>query len=109
MIRTNGADFAVRDLQRGFNQFSAEKSPAAFDEKVRHSTALRRRGVERPGMVAGSYFARKSSTASFRKSGKALRSVSWSQSHPASAATRLVMVSGNRRLMVRAGFPATMV
>src|ERR1700716_2465004 len=109
MIRTNGADFAVRDLQRGFNKLSAEKSPAAFDENVRHSTVLRRRVVERPGMVAGSYFARKSSTASFRKSGKTLRSVSWSQSHHASSASRLATASGNRRLIARAGFPATMV
>src|ERR1700716_4636778 len=103
MIRTNGADFAVRDLQRGFNKFSAEKSPAAFDENVRHSTALPRRVVERPGMVAGSYFARKSSTASFRKSGKALRSVSWSQSHHASSASRLVMASEKRSLLARGG------
>src|SRR3982074_1340894 len=109
MIRTSHAEWPARDMQRGVHELSAEKSPAAFDENLRHSTALRRRVVERGVTVAGSYFARKSSTASFRKSGKALRSVSWSQSHHASSASRLATASGNRRLIARAGFPATMV
>src|SRR6266436_3636193 len=109
MVRTNRADLAVRDLQRGFKNFATEQAPAAFDKDVRHDTALCRRLRERAERLAASYFARKSSTASWRKSGRALRRVSWSQSHHASAASRLVTASENRRLIVRAGFPATMV
>ena len=73
--RIHGDDFTVRDLQRGFTDCSAEKSPAAFDENVRHDTALRR-GVGEAGWADASYLARKSSTVNFRKSGRAPRSVS---------------------------------
>src|ERR1700722_12067275 len=106
MARTRDVDFAVRDPQRGFENFSSDKNPAAFDGYVGHDTAPRRGACER---VAASYFARKSSIASFLKSGRARRTDSWSQSHHASAASRSAMASGNRRLMIVAGFPATMV
>src|SRR3984893_4465241 len=109
MVRSDSADFAVRDLQRGLGNFSAEQRPAAFDKNITHDTALRRGVGERSALVATSYFARNSSTANCRKSGKARRSLSWSQSHHARAASRLVTASENRRLMVRAGFPPTMV
>src|SRR3982075_3302228 len=109
MIRTHGADFAVGDPQRGLNKFFAEQSPAAVNENVGHDIALRRWLRERSGVLAASYFARNSSTARCRKSGRALRRGSWSQSHHASFASRSVMASANRRLMVRAGFPATTV
>src|SRR5882672_3806439 len=75
VARFHGVDYAAGDLHRGFTNFSAEQSPAAFDEYVGHDRALRREGCERPAMVADSYFARKSSTASLRKSGRALRRV----------------------------------
>src|SRR5882762_4719772 len=109
MVRIDRADLAADDLQRGFANLTTEQNPAAFDENVRHDAALRRWVWERPERAADSYFARKSSTASLRKSGRALRRVSWSQSHHASAASRWVTASENRRLIVRAGFPATMV
>src|SRR5258705_10792339 len=109
MVRTHRADLAVRDLQRSFNNFATEQSPTAFDKNVCHDTALRRRWREPLVTLAASDFARKSSTVSWRKSSRALRRASWSQSHHASAASRLVTVSGNRRLTARAGFPATMV
>src|ERR1700730_919617 len=109
MVRTNRADFSTGDLQRGLTNAPAEQNPAAFNENVRHDAALRRWMGGRPERAAGSYFARKSSTASLRKSGSALRRASWSQSHHASAASRLVTASENRRLIVRAGFPATIV
>src|SRR6266403_2182528 len=109
MAGFHGVDFAAGDLHRGFKNFSAEQSPAAFDEYVSHDMALRRGECERSAMVSGSYFARKSSTTSFRKSGTAPRRVSWSQSHHASSASRLAMASENRRLTMRAGFSATMV
>src|SRR3982075_2400095 len=109
MIRAHGNDFAVGEPQGGLNKFSAEQSPAAFDQNVSHEIALRRRPRERAGTLAASYFARNSSTVSCRKSGRALRRVSWSQSPHASCASRSVTASANRRLIVRAGFPATTV
>ena len=39
MVGTHGADLAACDLQRCFNKFSAEKSPAAFDENISHDAA----------------------------------------------------------------------
>src|SRR6202011_763408 len=109
MVRTHSADFAVGDPQRGFQNFFAEKSPAAVDENVRHDTALRCLVCSRSEIAAGSYFSRKSSTASFLKSGRALRRFSCSQSHHASPASRLVMAPGKRRLILPAGFSATIV
>src|ERR1700730_8060138 len=100
MVRTHSADFAVGDPQRGFQNFGAEKSPAAVDENVRHDTALRRGLCERPELGRASYFARKSATACFRKSGGALRRFSCSQSHHASSASRSATASGNRRLII---------
>src|ERR1700737_3249816 len=100
MVRSDRGDFAAGDLQRGFSSFSTEKSPTAFDQNVHHDTALRRGVRERPELAAASYFSRNSSTASRRKSGRARRSASWSQSHHASPASRLVTASGNRRLMI---------
>src|SRR5882672_4704323 len=108
MVRTNRADLAAGDLERGLTNLPAEQSPAAFNENVRHDAALRRWVWVRPERAADSYFVRKSSTASLRKSGSALRRASWPQSHHASSASRLVTASENRRLIVRAGFPATM-
>ena len=84
----------------------AEQRPAAFDQNVGHDAALLLAGVATAELAAASYFARKSSIASLRKSGRARRSVSWSQSHHASSASRSAMASGNRRLIDRAGLPA---
>src|SRR5882724_5714057 len=99
MVRAHAADFAAGDLQRGFKNISAEKSPAALDKNVHQDAALRR------GAEETSYFARKFSTSRRRKSGNAWRRISWSQSHHASSVSRPATVSGNRRLIVRAGFP----
>src|SRR3979490_2543184 len=109
MVRIDRADLTAGDLQRGFANLTTEQNPAAFNENVRHDAALRRWVWGRPERAADSYFARKSSTASFRKSGTAVRRVSWSQSHHASSVSRPATASENRGLIVRAGFPATMV
>src|SRR5258707_3195117 len=109
MVQIDRGNFAARDRKRGFEKFSAEQRAAAFDENVGHDRALRRGLRERAGMLAASYFARNSSTASCRKSGSARRKASWSQSHHASWASRLVTLSGNRRRIFRAGVSATIV
>src|SRR6202171_5834648 len=85
MVRADSADFAVLDPQRSLKNFSTEQRPAAFNQNIGHDTALRRGAGERPELVAASYFARNSSTASCRKSGKVLRRVSWSQFQRAGA------------------------
>src|SRR3979411_3537039 len=108
MVRIDRADPAAGDLQRGFANLTTEQNPVAFDENVRHDAALRRWVWGRPERAADSYFARKSSTASLRKSGTALRRVSWSQSHHASSASRLVTASENRPLIGGAGLHETM-
>ena len=73
VVRTEGADFAAGDPQRGLDDLAAEQRPAAFDEDISHDNALRGLGWARPAPPAASYFARKSSTRSFRKSGRAVR------------------------------------
>ena len=77
--------------KRGFENLVAEQGPAAFDENVGHDAALRVAWLT-GAMLPASYLSRKSSTSSLRKSGRARRSVSWSQSHHASSASR----SGDR-------------
>src|SRR6266702_2760489 len=109
MIGANRADLAARDAQRCLDNLVADQRAAALDRKLGHDAALRRLACGRAEPPAASYLARKSSIPSLRKSGKARRNVSWFQSHHASEASRLVMSSGNRRLIERAGLPATIV
>src|SRR5258708_19930249 len=72
MVQIDRGNFAARDRKRGFEKFSAEQRAAAFDENVGHDRALRRGVRERAGMLAASYFARNSSTATCRNFGTPL-------------------------------------
>ena len=105
---SDGIDVAARRPHRGVLEFLAEQGPAAFNEKIGHDVALRRL-LWMDSLEAASYLSRKSSMASFLKSGSARRNASWSQSHHARSARRPAMFSGKRRLIGRAGLPATMV
>jgi hypothetical protein len=75
-FRTHGADLAARNQQRRILDFVAEQGPAAFDENVGHDVAPRRLDWACAEPAVASYLLRKSSTASLRKSGRALHSVS---------------------------------
>src|SRR6516162_6941297 len=106
LVRTDAADFAVSDRQRGFQNFSVKQRAAAFDENIGHLWALRRGGGE---WVAASYFSRNASIASFLKSVSAARSAWWCQSHHAKRTRRSAISSVKRRLIGRAGLPPTML
>src|SRR5215470_18868853 len=104
--RTPGYDdLAACDRQRGIGELGAEQRPAAFNENVIHDTALRCSVVGSSADEAASYLSRNASISRFLKSGKAMRSMSWLQSHHASLTRRSAMASENRRLIGRAGLP----
>src|SRR4029077_8548235 len=67
LIGTYRGDLPACGSQRRFDELAAEQNPAAADKNLGHDVALRRLGWA-SGPADASYFLRKSSPASFRKS-----------------------------------------